>query len=91
VLSWRLEWSGDKRRELDKFPEDKHTCEETIIEVSVEKACRRGLKGFREPPKLVFGLESTSSVFVLWGLGISDCCRLFRRILWTGRTCMRLL
>lgn len=26
-----------------KFPEDKYTCEETIIEVSVEKSRRRGL------------------------------------------------
>jgi len=30
-------------KDEDKFPEDKYTCEETIIEVSVEKSRRRGL------------------------------------------------
>jgi hypothetical protein len=26
------------------------------------------------------------TVFVLWGMGISDCYCLFRQILWTART-----
>ena len=30
-------------KDEDKFPEDKYTCEETILEVSVEKSRRRGL------------------------------------------------
>jgi hypothetical protein len=112
-------------KDEDKFSQDKYTCEETIIEVSVEKSRRRGLtkrcqkleiewqqvdehleglsdlfnmgrkitlsmefvykevasdsatakgkkkkkarqklKGFREPPKLVSGLEFTSSIAV---------------------------
>ena len=30
-------------KDEDKFPEDKYTCEENIIEISLEKSRRRGL------------------------------------------------
>ncbi|KAH9203533.1 hypothetical protein DL95DRAFT_472293 [Leptodontidium sp. 2 PMI_412] len=43
IRARRVYSDTDPDLDEDKFPEDKYTCEETIIELSVERSRRRGL------------------------------------------------